>query len=84
MVYIIINNASENEKKKKLLVSENRMKVNDNTLFFLREFSSLDIRPEIISPSESTTLCLYDQQASHPPLESMAPSSSCCHRNMEI
>lgn len=40
----------------KLLVSESCMKVNDDTLFLVCEFSSLDIRPKIIRPSQSATL----------------------------
>lgn len=35
-----------------LLVSQNRMKVDDCAVFFFREFTSLNIRPQIISPPQ--------------------------------
>lgn len=40
----------------KVLVSENRMKINDDTLLLLGKSSSPNIRPQIICPSESATL----------------------------
>lgn len=39
-----------------VLVSNKSMEVDDGLLFFLGEVSPLDIRPEIVGPSEPATL----------------------------
>lgn len=39
-----------------LLVSKYRVKIENGFFFFLRKFSSFDIRPQVVCPPQSTTL----------------------------
>jgi hypothetical protein len=48
--------AQTRKKQTNSLISQNTMQLNYCLFFFIREFSSLDVRSQVISPPETATL----------------------------
>jgi hypothetical protein len=48
--------AQTRKKQTYSLISQNTMQLNYCLFFFIREFSSLDVRSQVISPPETATL----------------------------